>query len=321
MNSSISSQHSILSSGTSRLQHGADVSVLIPNLHSPDLGRVLAALRVQTLLPREVIVIGQDRYGFAVEDELVRVIATPHPVPPALVLNAALSYAKGAVCCLLDADCEPTPGWLAALMQRINEGYAVVGGGLGFQEQSYWQRCDNIASWACLMANAPAGLRPHLSSGNMAIRRDVLRQVGSHDERFRMAGGEDTELCFRLRWAGYKLFFEPRAVVYNHSDKDTARTTWQHLYRHGTQWHAAAASHQAILPVSYWQHIATRWPAIGVALTPLVALRDICEIYGAQQGLLRQQPETLPGVFWARTGWYIGRVATIVQQPEGWGRR
>ena len=47
-------------------------SVIIPNLHSPLLGEVLAALERQTEPPREVIVVGQDRYGFCAAHPQVR---------------------------------------------------------------------------------------------------------------------------------------------------------------------------------------------------------------------------------------------------------
>lgn len=287
------------------------VSVLIPNLHSPYIGAVVAALRRQSVLPAEVIIVGQDRWGQVCNDDLVRVLHTPRPTPPATALNAALAYARGTLCCFLDADCVPHPDWLAWLVTAYRDGHRVVGGSLGFQPQGYWERCDNIASWGILMETAPPGERAHLSSGNMLVERSLLYAVGGHDEAFRRAGGEDTELCFRLRKHGALLWFEPRAVVYNHTERDTAQSVWWHLFRHGSQWWAAAGQHSEILPISYWQRLAQRSYALGVVLAGLAAARDVMQIYGKQGVLLRQQPRTLAGVFWARTGWYAGRLARL----------
>lgn len=287
------------------------VSVLIPNLHSPYIGAVVAALRQQSVRPCEVIIVGQDRYRQVCDDDLVRVLHTPRPTPPAVALNAALAYARGTLCCFLDADCVPHPDWLAWLVAAYRDGHRVVGGSLGFQPQGYWERCDNIASWGVLMQTAPAGKRAALSSGNMLVERTLLYAVGGHDETFRRAGGEDTELCFRLRKHSVPLWFEPRAVVYNHTERDTAQAVWWHLFRHGSQWWAAAERYHDMLPVSYWQWVAQRSYVLGVVLAGLVATRDVVQIYGQQLALLRQQPHTLAGVGWARLGWYAGRLARL----------
>jgi GT2 family glycosyltransferase len=292
------------------------VSVLIPNLHSPYLGAVLAALRQQTVLPTEMLVVGMDRHGLAQDDDLVRVFPLPRPTPPALALNAALAYARGSVCVFLDADCVPAADWLERLLEPFARGYAVVGGSLGFQPQSYWQRCDNIASWSDLLVTAPPGERLCLSSGNLAVFRAALRRVGGHAEHFRMAGGEDTELTLRLRAAGFPGCFTPRAVVFNHSDKTTARQVFQHLFRHGSQWHAATHRFGALLPASRWHRCAARWPALAAALVPLVVLRDLLRTYGAQPRLLRAHWSAIFGVAWARAGWYGGRLYTLLRQRQ-----
>ena len=60
------------------------ISIIIPNLHSPLVGEVIAALRAQTARDRiaEIVVVGQDRYGLVVPDDLVRPIVTERPVYP-----------------------------------------------------------------------------------------------------------------------------------------------------------------------------------------------------------------------------------------------
>lgn len=46
------------------------------------------------------------------------------------------------------------------------------------------------------------------------VRKDLFLEFGGFDERF-FAYHEETDLCWRLKNAGYKIFFEPEAVVYH----------------------------------------------------------------------------------------------------------
>ncbi len=281
-------------------------SIIIPNLHSPHLGDVIAALRRQTVHPLEVIVVGQDRYGLAHDDGWVRVVTTPQPAPPAVSRNVGLAYARGDVCCFLDSDCVPVMNWLELLLGHQAQGHAVVGGSIGFQAQTYWQRCDNIACLGAFMATALPGERPYILSGNVAIHRDVLRETGGFDMRFRQAAGEDAELGFRIRSMGYTIHFEPKAVVYHHTNRNDARSVWCHMRTFGTQWSLVSQRHGALLGRSLWQRLYDLAPPLGIAAAPAAALRDVYQFYSMQPELLRRYWTTLPGVFWARLGWYDG---------------
>ncbi len=65
------------------------VSIVIPNLHSPVINRVLATLKSQSWYPVafEVIVVGLDRYGLVTEDASVRFLRTDGPASPAKARN------------------------------------------------------------------------------------------------------------------------------------------------------------------------------------------------------------------------------------------
>ncbi len=58
-----------------------------------------------------------------------------------------------------------------------------------------------------------------LFSGNMAFRRSVVAETGGFDERLgpgtRFPSAEDSDLGFRLLEAGYRILYEPRAVLYH----------------------------------------------------------------------------------------------------------
>jgi hypothetical protein len=51
-----------------------------------------------------------------------------------------------------------------------------------------------------------------VSGACMVVRRDVMEAVGAFDERFFLYW-EDTDLCRRIRDAGWKVVYVPRAEV------------------------------------------------------------------------------------------------------------
>src|ERR1700687_1062682 len=64
----------------------------------------------------------------------------------------------------------------------------------------------------------------------LLVRRSVFDAVGGFDERFTMYS-EELDLCHRIRDRGYRVCFEPAAVVIHHegrsSEQNMARRSWQ----------------------------------------------------------------------------------------------
>lgn len=291
-------------------------SVIIPTLHSPMLDQVIEALRQQSVLPLEVIIVGQDRYGFAQDDGWVRFFPTPHPIAPALASNLAIAYARGEVLCFIDSDCIATPDWLENLLRYQAKGMRAVGGGIGLQQQSFWQRCDNIACMGSFLATAPAGQRPYLITANLALHRSLIREFGGFDESFRRASGEDTDLTFRLRAAGVPLHFAPDALVYHHTNRANSKAAWKHMQTYALEWPKLAARYQHILPFSLWQALYHYLPLLALLLIPLVALRDVLAVYRIQPALFKHAWWAFLGVWWARLGWYAGLISVLKQASQ-----
>jgi GT2 family glycosyltransferase len=66
-----------------------------------------------------------------------------------------------------------------------------------------------------------------LSGAAMLVRREVIEEVGGFDERFHMYG-EDNEWCLRITRAGWRLVFEPEAVVMHHGAASSVKR-WDSL--------------------------------------------------------------------------------------------
>jgi GT2 family glycosyltransferase len=280
------------------------VSVIIPNLHSPYLGAVIDALRRQSIQPLEVIVVGQDRYGFARNDGRVRSIESPVALSPAQARNVGVAYAQGDICAFLDSDCVPHSMWLERLLRRAWSETTAVGGSISLGQWRYWELCDNIACLGSFLSTAPPGERPYLLSGNMAIATNLLRRMAAFDTRLHT--GEDVDLSFRLRLIGVKLYFEPKASACHYTTRTTARSVWQHMYAWGRDWPLVAERYRSLIGVSLWDRLVRTSPRAAAAAIPGLALRDSAGYYATQPELLRDYRAMLPGVVWARTGWYLG---------------
>lgn len=200
------------------------VSIIIPNLNSPVVDQTLASLRSQTfdLDQVEVLVVGQDKLQFVVEDELVRFIPTDRPVIQSIARNIGVDKAQGNILIFIDADCIADQDWLQVFVDCFqDENVQLVGGGLIFPRDEYWTLCDNVAILHKWLSTRPPGTYSNLASLNMAIRRATWERIGGFDASYIKA--EDTELSIRARLAGYKLYFEPRAIITHRPDPSRNR--------------------------------------------------------------------------------------------------
>ena len=85
-----------------------------------------------------------------------------------------------------------------------------------------------------------------LGGAAILVRREVVEQVGGFDDRFHMYG-EDNEWCLRIKRAGWRLVFEPNAVVI-HVGAHGARQRWTDREKLRLQTQAYLQFLQQVLP-------------------------------------------------------------------------
>lgn len=194
-------------------------SVVVPAYNAAHtIGACVQALQQQTLDRScyELIVVDDgstDNTAVRAAEAGAHVIRHPHS-RPAGARNAGTHAASGAIICFTDADCEPTPEWLATLTARFAD--PAIAGAKGtyatrqpslvarFVQLEYEDKYDLLRTQPTI---------DFIDTYSAAYRRDVLLANDGFDETFPYL--EDQELSFRLAARGYKMVFEPGAVVYH----------------------------------------------------------------------------------------------------------
>ncbi|MCP4668129.1 MAG: glycosyltransferase, partial [Deltaproteobacteria bacterium] len=162
---------------------------------------------------------------------------------PSRARNAGLEAARASLVAFTDSDCVVDKGWLKELEKGFTgPDVAGVGGdqkspddetelGQGIQEMfkmlgivTYYMKTDTITAET-----------EHNPSCNAAYRKAVLEEVGGFDET--LWPGEDVDLDLRIRRQGYKLVYNPAALV-GHYRPRTYRGFARMMRRYGASaWH------------------------------------------------------------------------------------
>ena len=203
------------------------ISVVIPTFN-----RKWQVLRALKAIPSDVQVIVVDDGCTDGTEDVVRGMNRSHLLyikrqngGPAAARNAGILAASGDHIAFTDDDCVPVFPWpwpLVSRLEREGRGVAGVGGRVGPLHCGVFSRYYTFHR-----VLEPPESCPYLVTANCAYRRDVLLQVGGFDARIRHPGGEDPGLSMKVRAKGYRLAFEPQALVlhaYRESLRDFVRT-------------------------------------------------------------------------------------------------
>lgn len=256
------------------------ISVVVPVYQGEGLIEQCIQSLLQLDYPAELLEIlvvdnaSTDRTAQVVRSFDVRLLSEPRQ-GASIACNTGWREARFPFIAFTDADCVVDPQWLKCLLSRMDdETVGGVGGKLAAAPaqnliQQYIVR-KNILSQERAMEEHP-GSPPFVVTANVLYRREALEKVGGLDESLTGAG-YDADLAWRIQWAGYKIVYEPQAIVWHHH-RATLRSFMRQLRGYGSGESQLFAKHRERFGRSrYFNSQPYRQMAKAVVKTPLAAL-------------------------------------------------
>lgn len=214
-------------------ENAADVTVVIVTWNAADvIDQCLDALRQQTLQPRQIMVVDNASTdataAIVARFPQVRWIPLSENTGFAHANNIAVSQCQTAWVALLNPDAFARPDWLAHLMHEAsNQPHAAALGSLQLQDAGrglldgegdavhlsglIWRRGHGCPVRGAMDRHSPESVFSVCAAAAL-YRRVAFEKVGGFDEDF-FCYGEDVDLGFRLRLAGYDAVQVPAAQV------------------------------------------------------------------------------------------------------------
>ena len=193
----------------------AKVSVVLLTKNSEEnVGKSLESIFGQTRKPDEVVVVdGNSTDGtLDVVNQYPIKLVTESGLGFGYARNLGVKNAEGDIVFFIDSDCFAEPQWIEKILPHFND--SEIAGVTG--PTQLWNTSHGVARFlACVggRMNMPTkrGFVKIAPTMNLAIRRDVVLEVGGFDET--LVRGEDTELTYKVSQCG-KILYEPEAVVW-----------------------------------------------------------------------------------------------------------
>lgn len=213
-----------------------DTAIIIP--HYNDVGRLVRCL--EALMPQvgddiEVVVAdnGSTEPLLAVEARWPRVRIVHQPEKGAgLARNAGVKATTAPWLHFLDADCVPSPGWVAA-GRRVRRPDVITGGPIELFDETSPPRSGAEAFEKVFAFRVDRYLEKDgfLVSAQLVLSRGTFDRVGG----FMADLSEDTEWCRRAVSMGYRLALEPslRVAHPTRSDWPSLERKWRRLTAEG----------------------------------------------------------------------------------------
>ncbi len=206
--------------GANESPPGVSIIVAVRNMEST-IGRCVESLLALDYPSKEIIIVDDESTDSTPE------VLSCYPVRTLRIKNEGVSGARNEgvrlasheYIAFTDADCYVDRDWLSRLVKRFDDPkVGAVGGYVDFEKRGiiasaisieyarrFNKRGNETRSVACISA---------------AFRKTALQTVGGFRKLGgQLVGGEDIDLSYRIIEAGWRLVYEPTAVVHHGGDE------------------------------------------------------------------------------------------------------
>jgi glycosyltransferase involved in cell wall biosynthesis len=284
------------------------VSVVIPtyNAEKTIILNLSALAKQECLFEYEIIVVddgssdGTRNLTAKFIEELddsskIRLVGVSHG-GPAAARNTGVKEAQSDIVLFLDADCIPQEKWLSSMVEYLFSDSSVAGVGGTYKTLNTESPTARFVGYDIAYRHSRLDkFVDHIGTYSAAFRKKALLDVGLFDQAFAQADSEDNDLAYRLVDRGYKLVFQPKAVV-SHPHPSKARLFLLRQFQRASWRTALYSKHPRKIrePDKYtsWQTQLQPfvWIVLGLLMVPLLLLNPLLiaflPIFGAVGVLL-----------------------------------
>jgi GT2 family glycosyltransferase len=236
--------------------------------------------------------------------------------------NLGVKEARGSYIAFTDADCMVNPDWLNELLKGFtSNGVAAAGGIQRSPSDETWfgKKVHQFLSSCGFFTNYMQSFRDirevtHNASCNVIYLKSAYANEGGFSSDF--GAGEDPDLDHRLRKRGYRIFFNPKAIVYHYRAK-TLRLFWNMMHRYGAAQGKLVMTHGIFRPVQWLPLLSTLIIILlvtGLATHPVLTLIAAFLFAGAILAWLSFDPV----LFWLGTvafvAWHGGFIKGLLMK-------
>lgn len=157
--------------------------------------------------------------------------------------NFGVIAADGSVIAFTDGDCVAEPDWLINSVRALSVKTGMVGGPniiKHFKNSGVTKAIDLVTPTYLGSGGSPQFYKIDrvtevyaVPCCNMVVKRSLFENIGGFNEKLRY--NEDSDLCIRIRKKGYKIIYNPKAIIYHYSGLDSYEEFVNFCNRYGYQ--------------------------------------------------------------------------------------